>query len=332
MPRSEPTVRDPARPRAHYLKAAALEQQALRLTARLKATPSLLVSRSGSQLRIASAKYSAGESRRECLVHLAKSATLLIDSFRASVDRPILGIPGFDTYAEAVCAAALSGMAADMETAFGAARFVDIKPWQRAALEALCAALAGRPVSVPRPVPAGPSKEYQELFWAALAAVSKDDSSFAAALERYLLEEYAPVADRNARYELGSKNIMYCGKWTLLPAALCEIKGVTPALPPRAAAYAPMDLTRFSATNGSDAAAPVGQPGPAAAAKKTVAGKKPPSVKKVAVAKKASNGVAAKTAGKAAPSTAKSRTKPAAKKTATRKSPVVGGSTARAKR
>lgn len=129
--------------------------------------------------------------------------------------------------------------------------FVDIKPWQQLALNGLCAALTGQPVKAPTTLPERADKEYQSLFWRVLEAMSRGEGSFGPALERYLLDEYAPVAERNARYELNSKNIMCCGKWTLFPAAVCQVMGTAPALDQRTALYAPLARCTTMAASGS---------------------------------------------------------------------------------
>ncbi len=237
---SKPVSRDPAKPAAYFMKLATLEKAGLRSVAGLKGR-NILTSRARRHLRLAMALYSAGEPIKVCHDHLDRAATALVESLLGSVSSPIQGVPNFDAYVEVFCAAWLEGRGAEIATAFRGARFEDIKPWQQATLESLCVAFEGGRLPARA---AGPSDaEYGPLFWEALACIgARDRSGFGPTLDAYLAREYAPVAERAARYELNTANVMYAGRWTLFAAASLQLMGEMPTLSAHALRYCPVAL------------------------------------------------------------------------------------------
>jgi hypothetical protein len=197
-------------------------------------------------LRIARALYSAGEPVAVCkpwLDEAAKDYLRFVEGKAYKFDA-IGNIE--EWYLERFPAAFLVGRAPEVVHAFRRCTFdKPLAPWEKCLLHRLCAVLVGEPVVLE-------PKEVVDLqkrvkIWVSLprlfqAVSDKDRSTFADALEEYLVKARGPGSDKSAKVAQKRTNPEYAGKWCFLAAAMCQIMGEVPEISKKAQSYIPVDL------------------------------------------------------------------------------------------
>ena len=230
------SVRDPLKSREHYLKTTREDEAEVEQHEKLHLPP---LNAPLSLLRVARARYSAGESVAECRNAINAAANWRMEFFRRN-EYHLLGYGTIAMDLEVFGGAALVDRAAELA---GALRRCTIKapppPPLAALMKQHIALWLGEKPALTQQEAAALCKVARP--WAALpkvfeAVMVHDLEGLVAGLEIYLTHTWARDVKAAAR-EVG-----YAGRWCFLAAGLCQHVQVVPNLTAQAADYVPVEL------------------------------------------------------------------------------------------
>ena len=239
------TPRDPAKPADYYEAVVAQAREAIGDYTSYN-NPALFFAVVPHFLRIASARYSAGEEVEHCREALRDAAQHQLRFIVEGKQYKFGGKGGIDNYLELYGAAYLVGLSGELIEALKKCTYTEkTEPWLTRLIDQLCDVLTGQCVETDEAQMAELKNVDADiaLLPGLFSAVSHNNKSMAgAALEEYLAKHWGPALEKNAKKELKSPRPTYCGKWCYFAAAMCKQLGAVPELSAKARTYLPIEL------------------------------------------------------------------------------------------